>query len=217
MQLYVGGATSGHYYEWDNVSVREVAGNHLYQSTSADEPTLVQENGIWRLRGDGLTKNFLTPLVPAASMTMMVACEFNAVSDAVIGANDASNANRMRLLTDAAGLLAGAVGAHDVGTIKGGSDIRDIPGVAAIRVNGTTVSLGWKALSGAFSWVYQAAQSGVPTTTTPLRVGAYNNNGTNTSPLDGDIFRVLAQQSAYTDAEISTIASQWSRELGGTG
>jgi len=50
-----------------------------------------------------------------------------------------------------------------------------------------------------------------------LRVGSVNSGGTSQLPLDGDIFRVYAQQSALSDAEISAIASQWSRELGGTG
>jgi len=210
-------ATAGAALSIDNASCKLVAGNHLYQVTAADEPTLILDNGIWRLRGDGLTKNFLTPLVPAASMTMMVACEFNAASDMALGSAGVLNTDNCFLGTDSGGGLAAGVGTNGILTIFRVGDIRDVPGVAALRFNGTTVSLFWKPLSGALDKAYEAAQAGSPTTTVPIRVGARNVAGTANALLDGDIYRVLAQQSAYTDAEISAIASQWSRELGGTG
>lgn len=200
----------------DNVSIREVVGNHLTQATSADEPTLVLDSGIWRLRGDGLTKNFLTPLVPAASMTMIVACEFNAVNDVVIGCT--SGAGGCRLGTDGSGRLAATVGSQDETTITGGSDIRDVVGIAVLRFNASLVTLKWKPLSSSMSGVYgPSAMAGTIPTSAVMRVAGYETSGIAARPLNGDIYRLYAQQAYLSDAEISAIASQWSRELGGTG
>lgn len=198
----------------DNVSVKEVAGNHAYQTTAADEPALILDSGLWRLRGDGVSDNLLTTLVPAASMTLMVAVEFNAGSDIAFGATEAVGANRCEISVNSSGLLSAGVGGHSEATINGGSDIRDIPGVAALVFNGTTVKLFWKPHNGSISKIYDAAQTGAPTSTIPLRLLARNLNGTAAEFLDGDIYRALAQQSAYTDGEIATIAAQWARELG---
>lgn len=198
------------------IRIERIAGNHLIQTTAADELTLVLDSGIWRLRGDGLSKNFLTPLTPATSMTLIVACEFNAVNDVVIGCT--SGAGGCRLGTGGSGRLAATVGSQDETTITGGSDIRDVVGIAVLRFNASLVTLKWKPLSSSMSGVYgPSAMAGTIPTSTVMRVAGYETSGIAARPLNGDIYRLYAQQAYLSDAEISTIASQWSRELGGTG
>ena len=141
---------------------------------------------------------------------MMVACEFNAAADAVIGCYG-SGSNRCYITTTAGGFLGGAVAAQSESTIKGASDIRDIPGVAVLRFDGATVSLFWKPLSGAISKIYDAAQSGANTSVPAIRVGAINQAGIAGTFLDGDIYSVFAIQAALTDAEIAQVADYFSR------
>lgn len=195
------------------ISIERIAGYHFYQPNSADEPTLNLTNGLYGYLGDGASKHFRTGLVPASSMTMMAAMNAPTASDDIMGANDGSNTNACRFGIDANGLLAAGVGAQLEATINGGSDIRGISGVAALRITGSQVSLWWRPIAGALSKIYDAAQSGSPTSTNALFVAARNAAGTPARYLGGTIWRALAQQSAYTDAEIAAIANQWSREL----
>lgn len=196
----------------DNILVEEIAGNHANQATTNSRGTLRQVGDRFVWRGDGTDDNLLTTLVPAASMTMIVACKFDAASDFVIGSR-ATSTTRCQIQTSAAGILAGGVGAHDSTTILdvAAEDIRTVPGVAALRFDGTTVSLFWKPMSGVIRLAYQGAQSGVPNTTIPLRLGADNNNGTAAGPLNGDIYAALAIPAAISDAEIAAVAERFSR------
>jgi hypothetical protein len=196
----------------ESVSFKPIAGNHLYQSTSADEPTLINSSNLWRLRGDGVSDNFLTTLVPATSMTLMVACVFNGGDDTPIGTTDGVG-GRCFIRQSSGGILTAGVGAQSGSTIFGGSSITGVPGVASLAFNGSTVRLFWKPYNGLITKIYEAAQSGSPTTAVPFRLLSHNDNGTASNFLDGDIYRALAIQSALTDDEIATIATQWAREL----
>ena len=196
----------------DNVSIKQVSGNHLIQATGADEPSLINSGGLWRLRGDGVSDNFLTTWYPAAASTLMVALTANAVNDFLAGAFNGISAN-FATQTNASGQLQGRLGSE--ATLTGGGSILGIPGIAIIRVDGTVSTVGWKPYNGALSYIYQGAQVGSVPTTTALRLFSRDESGTaSTACLNGDIYRALAQQSAYTDAEIAAVAEQWSRELG---
>lgn len=193
----------------DNASCVEVAGQHLSQATAASRGTLRQVGSRYVWRGDGIAHNLLGSLTPTAAMTMLVAVEFNAVSDCVVGANDGSS-NRAAIVTHTDGRLGGRVGAHTETQIIGGADVRDIPGVAALRFTGALVSLFWKPFSGAIAKIYESAQSGSPPTTIPVRLGALNGNGTASTFLDGDIYGAFLIRAALSDAEIGVLAAGFS-------
>jgi len=54
-------SNSGNPQRYDNLSFREIPGNHRSQPTTAARPTLMQENGLWYLQPDGVDDFMLTP------------------------------------------------------------------------------------------------------------------------------------------------------------
>lgn len=192
----------------DNISIKRVSGNHFYQATSADEPTLTFANGQWGYVGDGTSKHFKTGLVPAASMTIMAAVQMDAASDIILGAEVGANA--FRTGTDSTN-----VGRYKIGSSAANfttSSIVGVAGVMAIRAAGSSFYAYWKPFGGAAETSSGSFAGSIPTGQS-LYVGSSNDDGSSVLPFDGTIWRALAQQSAYTDAEIAAIANQWSREL----
>jgi hypothetical protein len=187
------------------------SGTTVLQATDASRLIYQQGNAAsrWVARGDGVADHAVTNLIPSTAMTIAVAVECNAVSDNIIGANDAGFTNRCYMQTTAAGLLSFNIGA---GPHSGGADIRDIPGVAIARFDGSRVSLFWKPFTGSMvTLVNSAVQSGSPTSTNVLYLGGDNNNGTVTTPLDGDIYGAFVIKAALTNAEVEAVAGFFSR------
>lgn len=186
----------------DNVSVKEIPGYHGLQGTSAARPTL-RDVSRKLFRFDGGDDNLLSTLKPSAAFTMVVAVEFNAASDVAIG-SQASTSTRCYIGTNASGVLGGGVGTENSATIidSGAADIRGVAGVAALSFDGSTVKLYWNGAK-----VYEGAQSGTPTTTIPIMLGALNNNGTAASFLDGDVYDALAIQRCLTESEVAQLST----------
>lgn len=195
----------------DALEIVPVAGKHAKQVTAGSRGTLRQVGSRYVWRGDGTDDNLLTTLVPAAAMTMIIAAEWNAVSDTVLGSQGATDGRAFIQTAASTGFLAGGVGTQNASTIVTDVDVRDIPGVAVLRFDGSNVWLGWKPFAGAFSWKYTGAQNGAVNTTVPFRLGANNGNGTAGAFFDGDILAVLAIQAALTDTEIAAVANAFSR------
>ena len=175
-------------------------GNHGLQATTAAQPKW-QTGGLARF--DGSDDNLLTTLNPAASFSMMFKGKITSASKVVMGSRSTTD-TRVLIGTDAAGLLAGGVGADSTPTIKGGSDIRATIGVGALVFDASTVTLYWNG-----SPVYSGAINGSPNTTIPLRLGAFNDNGTGGSFADADTYHALAIKKALTAAQIAAITTLW--------
>lgn len=141
----------------DNISVREVPGNHAYQSTSGQRPTLQTSGGLWYLSFDGTDDSLVTNSVDfTATNQMTVIAGVRKLSDAARGtvceltATIASNngafhltapnaasatyafESKGTLLTDG---VASSVTAPLTSVISGSADISADTNV--IRVNGT--------------------------------------------------------------------------------
>lgn len=191
---------NGQAFYIDDLEIYAVPGNHGQQATSGARPSR-QAGGLARF--DGSDDNLLTTLNPAASFSVMFKGKVTSASKIVMGSR-ASTDTRFFLGTDASGLLAGGVGAQDVATIKGGSDIRATVGVGALVCDGATVTLYWNG-----SPVYSGALSGSINTTIPLRLGAFNDNGSAGSFADADIYHALAIKKALSAAQVAAITKYW--------
>jgi len=196
----------------DNVTARAVAGNHANQPTAADEPTLIQSGNNWLLRGDGLTKNLLGTLYPAASFFLMGYGEFNAVSDIMAGASVGTGLFRMGTGSDGKARLGIGTTEADISA----ASIVDVPGTLMIRASGSTYSASWRPGTGGAAETVSGTFAGSIPTTQPIRYLAENDDGTAATPMDGDGFRFIAGQFDPTDAEITAIDTYWRRQLGAT-
>ena len=197
-----------------SVSIKHVFGNHAYQSTDASRLTLVNDAGPesdrWAAQGDGTADHLVTGLVPGAATTMIVAVEAKAASDYLFGANEASS-NYCTVGVNGSGFPIFDAGS---GNLAGNTSIVDVPGVLAARFDGVTASIFWRAFGGSISKVAEEAQSGTPTTTIPIMIGARNNNGSASTFADADFLAAFIIQAALTDAEIAALANHMIRTAG---
>lgn len=182
------------------------SGITISQSTDDSRMILQQVNGRWCARGDGTADNWLTDLTPGAAMTYIIAVEFNAVSDIAIGSNEAAFANRSFLQTHSTGQLAAGVGNHSSSNTAGGADIRDVRGVAVLRFVAGFETTFWKPFPSGISRIVNVAQSGTPTTSVAIRIGATNNNGTAANLLDGDLYAVFVIKAGMLLSDIAGVA-----------
>lgn len=187
-------------------------GTTMLQATAGSRGTLRQvASGHYVWRGDGVGTNLLTNLTPGAALTIIMGVMFNADTDACIGAREAALSTRIAMGTSFGGNIgkaSGIVGNQDQSTIVGGSDVRTIPGVMALRYNATDVQLWWRPTGGTLSTLYgPTAQSGTPTTTIALRLGSNNNNGTVAIPMDGDMYSAFVIKASLSDSEVAAVAN----------
>jgi hypothetical protein len=209
-QLYLNGSAATETFYLEFTSIKLIAGNHIYQATAADEPTLINSSNLWRLRGDGVSDNFLTTWSPAAASTMLAAVSMNAVSDVVMGASVGTNIFRLMTGADGKARLVAGTTAVDISA----ASIVDIPGTIGVAVTGTTYYGFWKPFGGVAETATGSFSGSIPTTQ-PIRLLAENDDGTAVSFGDGDAARALAQASFYSAAEFAAIARQWEGGLGG--
>jgi hypothetical protein len=197
--LRVSSSITGQYTEWDDVSVKEVPGNHGRQATAAARPSW-QTGGLARF--DGSDDNLLTPLVAGTANTLMVKLKFgSSVANRIAIGGSATASERLFLGRSSANKVAGGVGTDSLTVINGGSTITNLTGVAALVQDGSTVGLYWNN-----TLIYSGAQSGA-VGSAPLRVGAAGATASFFS--DDDIYYALAIKKALTATEIADITNLW--------
>jgi hypothetical protein len=184
----------------DNVSVRELRGNHASQGTTTFRPTR-QTDGI---QYDGSDDRQTTPYRPTVAGSIIARFNGATASRVVLGSQAATD-GRAFLGLDASGRLAAGIGAQGTATIFAGADIRNAWHTGAVTWDGTTVKL---YLDGAE--VYSAAQDGAVNTTVDMFKGALNANGTAAGFWQGRIEHAIALDRVLTPAEITNITAFWS-------
>lgn len=189
-------------FQISNVSYREVLGNHAYQSTSGSRPQWQTGN---KLVLDGVDDYEATGLIPTSTFTLIAKVDVPATISAtqiIAGANDAASANRCFLALDTSGRVCGGVGSQSVTTILGSNDLRSTTKVLALTLDGSTVKLYENGET-----VYSAAQSGSPTTTNAIYIGANNNNNSAASFFGGAIKAAAAFKGCLTPSEIAYLTN----------
>jgi hypothetical protein len=158
-------------------------------------------------RFDGTDDNWLTTFNPTAALTIMIRAKLTSGSaiKMMMGCCDAGTTNRLQLETNASDQLEVRVGSDGARAMAG--SILNVVGVYGIRLNGVNVDT---IRDGAIAQTYP--QVGAPTTTTPIRIGAFNNAGTASNFFPGDIYNALAINRALTPAEILNLSNYWNAQ-----
>jgi hypothetical protein len=185
---------------YDNISVRELPGNHATQGTTTFRPTR-QTDGILY---DGSDDRQTTPYRPTVAGSIIARFNGATASRVVLGSQAATD-GRAFLGLDASGRLAAGIGAQGTATINAGADIRNTFHTGAVTWDGTTVKLYLDAAE-----VYSAAQSGAVNTTVDMFKGALNANGTAAGFWQGRIEHAIALDRVLTPTEITNITAFWS-------
>jgi len=184
------------------ISVRLLPGNHAAQSTAG--LTSRYQTGPDRSQYDGADDFSPTPYLPTLAGTIAVRMNSTTASRVAFGSKLASNGNcYIGLASD--GSLAGGIGEHGTGVIKGSADIRGVWTTGILTWNGTTVTLYQDGVT-----VYSAAQSGAVNTTIAMHEGGLNNNGTASSFTLGGIAQSIVLDRVMTASEIASITNLWS-------
>ncbi len=197
-------ATSG---SFDNFTIRELPGNHAYQTTSASRPTLQQDsNGLYYLSFDGTDDGMATPSIDFTGtdkMTVWAGVRKNSDAAAGILAELSTNSDS----TNGTFNLAASVSGNNYytqsrGTVRSAkyatgyvapisnilTGIGDISGDAcSLRVNGTTVTAATDQGTGNYG-------------NYPLYIG---RRGGTTLPFNGRIYQLIIRGAASNDGQIA--------------
>ena len=184
----------------NNISVRELPGNHLLQTSATFRPTL--NDGV--ILFDGGDDRLVSPYVSGTSGSLFARFNGATASRVLLGAQPATD-GRAFLGLDASGRIAAGIGEQATGVIFAGPDLRDAWHIGGVTWDGTTVKL---YLDGAE--VYSEPQVGAVSGATPAMLGALNANGTAAAFWDGRISNALAVDRPLTPAEITNLTNEWS-------
>lgn len=198
IRVYFQAVNGNGVFEVDNVSVKEIPGNHASQATSGARPVL-KAGGLTRY--DGSDDGLLTTLNPTAAMTFMVKGNLPSSNSRYFGGVNGAGTSRLYLGTNS-GVLAALVGS---GTALLGTAALSESGVFGVMNDGTTASL---IQNGAI--VASQAQAGAPTTAFPIALGFVNNSGTPSGWGNSDIYKALAINRTLTPAEVLKLTNAWS-------
>ena len=187
------GAVGGNSAAFDTVTIKEVPGKHGIQATGTLKPTR-QTTGA---KFDGSDDNWLTSYTAGADENFIVALVDVPASlsgtQFIAGATGASLANAFLIGVTSAGKVGVGVGSKLPATQEGTSDIRGQAVVVGISFDGSTVKVFVDD-----SEEFSGAQSGTPTTSIPLRIGAFNNNGTAGNFFAGSINKLVGGREFLT-------------------
>ena len=184
----------------NNISVRELPGNHATQPSTTFRPTLNAGDVLF----DGGDDRLVSPYVSGTSGSLFARFNGATASRVLLGAQPATD-GRAFLALDASGRISAGIGEQSTGVIFAGPDLRDIWHTAGVTWDGTTVKL---YLDGAE--VYSEPQVGAVSGTTPAMIGALNANGTAAAFWDGRVSNALAVDRPLTPTEITKLTNKWS-------
>ena len=169
------------------------------QSTDPRRPAL-QATGA---KFDGLDDNWPTDYTAGAGENFIVSLVTVPATlsgtQFIAGATGASLANAFLLGITSTGKVGVGVGSKLPATQEGTSDIRGQTVVVGMSFDGSTVKVFVDD-----SEEFFGAQSGTPTTSIPLRVGAFNNNGTAGNFFAGSIDKSVVAQGPGAFLSLST-------------
>lgn len=191
----------------DKLSVKKIPGFAADQPTSGDRLTVNISGQRYTNVGDATGDNLLsTWLWGASANTILIDADVPASLGAtqIVFGSSGSGTARMSIGINTSGFLCAGVGSNDTTVAVGNIDWRGRRVIAAVTVNGTTVSI--YSLAGI---EYSGAQSGAPTTTIPARILATNNNGSAANFYGSGFATIVPAQKFLDFGTFQAIANQW--------
>lgn len=189
----------GYSWSFDNVSIKEVLANSVYQATSGSRPQLtVPGGGAPNYLGhDGSDDCLLSSFVAEGQATIAACFRGSVAGRIIMGGGSNANAHRLYLGLDDGGALSLGWGSDSLSTVTGKSaDLRGADAVGLLRGDATRVRL---SLNG--QQIHSQAPVGTVTGGGSIAIGAYNNGGTQGSFWSGRIYRWVVIPAFVTDAE----------------
>ena len=200
IRVYFQAVNGNGVFEVDNVSVKEIPGNHASQATSGARPVL-KAGGLTRY--DGSDDNLLTTFKFDAGGKGSLALKFNKAvgnsSQILIGARNAST-DDVILVLEADGRILANVGTG--ANLTGGSNRAGQTAIAVLTWDGTTVNL-----YSDEGLLASQSQSGSVTIANAVALAASSVASLFASV---DIYQALAINRALTPAEVLKLTNAWS-------
>lgn len=189
----------------DNVSVKQVAGNHGLQATTSARPFYKPNSGKPYLLFDGSDDRLLTSFLPTTALTVAVAVRIRqaaGVQSCPIGGGSSASNTRVRIDRLNTGGLTWAWGTN--AGVEYGGNMTGQDAVALLTGESGACDF-W--LNGA--QMISATPAGGPNGGGAITLGAYNNAGTPTTFFNDGIYAALALNRRVTPAEIALITSRF--------
>lgn len=202
-----GSGADGDYAEFDNISVRELPGNHATQATAASRPIFRDVGGVRYLQCDGVDDGMVTGSIDFTGTDKMLAViGVRKLSDAVgviveLSANQALNAGAMNLIT---GPAAGTYQATSRGTSGASAQTPSLFPTHASNVVSAVLSIGediTRIRAGGNSWTNNGDQG----------TGNYGNyplylfrRGGSSLPFNGLFYGAMIAGSTYSASQIAS-------------
>lgn len=177
----------------DNITIKEVPGNHAQQGTSSARPAYTESGALRYLSFDGSDDNLLTSLAVEGSFTLGICARPTAAGGHFMSSVDAGVAQRCYFQTNASGLASISYGGSAPAVI-GASDLRNTDHVLLFRGSPTRVDL---TVDGVL--IGSATPSGTSVSGAPLLLGGLNIAGSPAGFFTGRIYRAVAVQRYLPD------------------
>lgn len=187
-------------------SMKQVVGNHGLQATGVQRPVYKPNSGKPYLLFDGSDDALVTPFIPTANLTLVVATQMagGAAAQNIIGGGNTATNTRCSIGIGTSGQVQINWGSTSGATITASGDIRNTDRVLLITGDGTSVDT---YMDGTL--IDTRAPSGTPGGTTGLSLGARNNNGSLLGFSTARLYAAAALNRRVTPSEISLITSKF--------
>lgn len=190
----------------DNVSVKEIPGNHALNATAGQRPLYKTNSPSPYLSFDGSDDRLVSPFIPTSNGTIAAAFYPTAVSGAAMGGGATTGDKRAILGVDTNGGFAYGLG--DQTTFAGSTtSILNAPHVAVLT---------WQGLSGvayldAEFFASVSMNAGPDGTGGGIALGAYNNNGSAATFLTGRVSAAAATNDQLNASEVRQLTAAFQK------
>lgn len=185
------------------ISCKLIPGNHALQATTTKRPLWKTTNDKTSLLFDGVDDTLVSPFIPTAATTLAVAFKPTAASVDIMGGGVTATNKRAIIGLSPAGFTSVGWGSDTAGPSLGGPDLRNVNHVIVATMDSSTKDAWLDGLLLSST----TANGSCDGTGGGIALGAFNNNGSISAPMPGNIYAALAMNRRVTPAEVALITS----------